>query len=288
MNLLQLTARIPDKDSAIQFLQEKRILHNPRICVNGHEMKLYTAGKDRWLCSKKDCRESKQVRQGTFLNNSRLDFRTVVNFIYCWSKEYTTVKFCKDELEVNHNTCVDWNSYMREVCEDHLLRNPKVIGGPNLHVEVDETCFTRRKYNRGRILPNQWVFGGICRETRDCFLVSVPNRSAETLVPIINKYVAPGTTVFSDEWRGYHNLRQNYEHLTVNHSLHFVNPVTQAHTQNVESMWAKAKIRNKRQWGTSRLMLDSYLAEFMWRQRYQDADKFEKILDNIAEFMPPN
>ena len=138
-----------------------------------------------------------------------------------------------------------------DVYKRQLLNRPKVIGGPNLDVEVDETCFTKRKYNRGRVLPNQWVFGGICRETRDCFLVSVPDRSAGTLVPIINKYVAPGTTILSDEWRGYHNLHQNYQHLTVNHSIQFVNPVTQAHTQNVESMWVKAKMRNKRQWGTS-------------------------------------
>ena len=52
---------------------------------------------------------------------------------------------------------------------------------------------------------------------------------------------------------------------------------TQAQTQNVESMWVKAKMRNKRQRGTSRLMLDSYLAEFMWRQRYRNDDKFKKI-----------
>lgn len=258
------------------------------MCANGHGMKLYTAGKDRWVCPKKNCRQSAHLRQGTFFANSRLDFRTAICFIYLWSKEYTSVKFCKEELGMSHCTCVDWNSYMREVCQHHLLATPAVIGGPNLHVEVDETCFTKRKYNRGRTLPNQWVFGGICRETSKCFLVSVPDRSEATLVPLINKYVAPGTTIISDEWRGYINLKQNYDHYTVNHSKNFVDPVTQAHTQHVESMWAKAKLRNKRQWGTHRQMLDSYLSEFIWRQRYRNADKFEKIIENIAEFMPPN
>ena len=81
MNFLQLTAQIPDKDSAIQFLRDKNILHNPRICTNGDQMKLYTTGKDRWVCSTKDCRESKQVRQDTLLNNSRLDFRTILRLL---------------------------------------------------------------------------------------------------------------------------------------------------------------------------------------------------------------
>lgn len=35
---------------------------------------------------------------GNIPKNSRLDFRTVSYFIYCWCKEYTTIKFCQDEL----------------------------------------------------------------------------------------------------------------------------------------------------------------------------------------------
>lgn len=53
-------------------------------------------------------------------------------------------------------------------------------------------------------------------------------------------------------------------------------------------MWAKPKMRNKREWGTSRLMLDSYLPEFMCWQKYRVVEECEKILDNIAEFMLTN
>lgn len=32
-----------------------------------------------------------------------------------------------------------------DVCKHHLLVSPLVIGGPNLYVQVDETCFRKRK-----------------------------------------------------------------------------------------------------------------------------------------------
>ena len=80
---------------------------------------------------------------------------------------------------------------------------------------------------------------------------------------------------------------QHFEHQTVNHRLHFVDPNTQAHTQTVERMWRTAKQRNKRQNGTHRHMLDSYLCEFIWRMRYRVDDLFETIVAHIVEFWPP-
>ncbi|KAL4148477.1 hypothetical protein QTP88_002710 [Uroleucon formosanum] len=164
----------------------------------------------------------------------------------------------------------------------------KEIGGPGLFVEIDESLFVRRKNNAGRILPQQWIFGGICRETKACFIISVPDRSEKTLLPIIQRYIRPGSIILSDCWKAYNNLQQvGFKHNTVNHTYNFVDPDTGAHTQHIERLWGSAKWGNKKRRGTNRNFLESYLAEFMWRTRLGEQDAFETILKDISEIWPP-
>ena len=157
-----------------------------------------------------------------------------------------------------------------------------------MDVEIDESLFTRRKNHQGRVLPHQWVFGGYCRYTKECFVYPVEDRSAATLLPIIANSVIPGSNVPSDLGRTYNGVGAiGFQHFTVNHSLNFVDPNTGSHTHNVERSWKSAKELNKRHNGTHRSMLDSYFCEYMWRQRHKDDDLFEQVLADIAVFWPP-
>ena len=82
-----------------------------------------------------------------------------------------------------------------------------------------------------------WVFGGIERESKKLFLTAVPDQSAATLIPIIKKFILPGTKIISHCWKSYDCLRtEGYVHGTVNHSVEFVNSVTGDHTNTIESM----------------------------------------------------
>ena len=171
MNLLELAAAVPDKEAAVIFLQQHRIIHNIKLCDRNHPMTLEPK-RARWRCFSRDCRQDLGVRVGTWLEGSRMDLRKVVLFIYCWSQEYTSVKFASLEVKFGKMAIIDFNNYMREVCATELLANQIKFGGPGTTVKIAESQFSRRKNNQGRQPPPQWVFGGICRKTGESWLES--------------------------------------------------------------------------------------------------------------------
>ena len=102
-------------------------------------------------------------------------------------------------------------------------------------------------------------------------MVTVPDRSAQTLLPIMQRHLRSGTIVHSDSWAAYRNVQQLTpvaQHDTVNHSLNFVDPMSGTHTQNVESYWNRVKTKFKRMKGVHESMSTSYMDEFMWRERH--------------------
>ena len=57
------------------------------------------------------------------------------------------------------------------------------------------------------------------------YMELVSDRTAATLMAVINARVAPGSEIWSDQWASYHNVRTIpgvTPHRTVNHSVQFV------------------------------------------------------------------
>ena len=94
------------------------------------------------------------------------------------------------------------------------------------------------------------------------------------------------STINSHCWRAYNTLGlQGYTHLTVNHSINFVDPNTGACTNHIENYWRHAKQRNRREYGTARTQLDSYLVEYMWRARYHK--NMQAFVEHVCAVYPP-
>lgn len=92
-----------------------------------------------------------------------------------------------------------------------------------------------------------WVVGGVERTPeRKMFMVPVLTRDAGTLRLLIERYVAPGSIIYTDCWRGYRPadmIQMGMLHDTVNHTYHFVDPLTGVHTNTIEGTWHAVKSR---------------------------------------------
>jgi hypothetical protein len=154
-----------------------------------------------------------------------------------------------------------------------LSKETIYLGGENCIVEVDEAHFVKRKYNVGRYVSAQRVFGAYEPAIRKGFLFAVPNCTRETIIPLITSVILPGTTIHADEARIYDILPSlGYGLERVNHSIgQFVNYENNATTNHIESFWGRAKLCNKKRIGTHRSTLESHLAEF-------NGEKFLKMI----------
>ena len=95
--------------------------------------------------------------------------------------------YLSQEMEFSSHTTVDWYNFHRELCLEIVLERAAPIGGVGKRVQIDESKFGKRKYNRGWRVEGQWVFGGIEDDSRRSFLVPVARRDRATLLPLIEK-----------------------------------------------------------------------------------------------------
>ncbi|KCZ81666.1 hypothetical protein H312_00844, partial [Anncaliia algerae PRA339] len=226
-----LVLRTQTQESTIAWLQEIRVIPSNKECIscNNYQMRLVPYKKTfRWKCTR--CSKAVSIFEKTIFFNTKMELPQLLDLIYFWSRDLTQTKV-KHELELNSQKSIcDWYKKLQKlsyvIMRDEL--NDK-IGGPGHVVEIDESKFSKRKYQVGRIVMSPWVVGGIDINTKECFFVEVINRSADTLKRIILERIHPGTLIITDEWRGYWGLENmGYFHLTVNHSENFVCPNTGA------------------------------------------------------------
>jgi transposase-like protein len=150
-------------------------------------------------------------------------------------------------LCLNRKTAQKLNRMMRHLTTD---LHPRTLPGVS---EWDESMFSK-----------QWVLGGVSRETRQCFLQIVPNRTEETLTPLVEKHSDPEGLIFTDEWGGYINL---VRHMTVCHAREFVNSQARfVHTNTQEGIWGHAKALSWHTYrGIPKPSLPQFLSEIMFR-----------------------
>lgn len=276
MTTLQLATIFLNEDAAFKFSYEGNLLFDGGQCKNAPQCKGY------YIIGRKNtthnglilrcpyCRNTTSIFYNSIFLRSKLPVSTALHIIYAWSVQMNR-DLASHECHVSPDTITNFYQSCRQACIHWLkVEGQPRIGGEGLTVQIDESVISKRKYNRGRLLKERWIFGGTCTETGERFCVSVPDRKAETLLPLIEDFIEPMSIIHSDCWKGYDRIDELdgcYVHQTVNHTQNFVDPSTGAHTQGVERMWREVKRPCRRCEGIMADDIEGYIAEYQWRYR---------------------
>ncbi|CAH8855940.1 unnamed protein product [Trichobilharzia szidati] len=250
------------------YCLENGLIARSKTCQCGGVMRIhrYTKCIDGYVYRCKDCRCRKSVRDDTFFSKSHLPLGKILMMCHNWviRRPVTATAY---ETEMSEVSAVQWYQYCRDVASWKMNKLTQVLGGVGVTVHVDETVLIKRKYNRGRMASNQqWVLGIYDTTLHKGYIEAIPDRSANVLLPIIQRLVLPGTTIYTDEWSSYSQLSNlGYIHEVVNHTTGFINPFTGTHTNSIESFWSHLKKRIRSVNGSRNPMIYSYLDEFMYR-----------------------
>jgi transposase-like protein len=281
----EFAALFPTEDSCFQYLMDKQIFYENFECEGcGGEMQRNVESKTfrcyRRHCNKRGNRIS--MRKGTFFFESSLGCKEILQIAQLWlsGASHTTAIALTGHSSA---TLTNFYAHFRQLVTQALAEEDQVIGGPGIEVEIDETKLGKQKYHRGHRVDGVWVVVGIERgPTGKIFMVPVETRDAETIREIVFRHVRPGSTIYSDYWKGYSHLEDfGLTHLRVNHSQTFKDPVSGACTNTVEGLNSGIKRRimprNRTKNG-----IKGHLGEYVWRRQNKEC-LFEKLIEAMRD-----
>jgi len=270
----------------------------PTCPACGHQEHWYLKSQRRWKC--KECWKQFSVKVGTVLEESPLGLDKWMVTLWMLVNSKNGVSSYEVHRAIGVTQKSAWFMLHRLRYALQSKDGGKLGSDPHSKVEIDETFIGGKARNMhksrrqrmttiGKIASKTAVMGMLERGGKVKTHV-IGQRVGKQMKEIIENSVMPGTWIMTDEFPGYHGLKDNFTHLVINHLERYV--MGNVHTQGIENFWSLLK---RGLGGTYVSVEPFHLFRYVDEQAFRfshrkdaagnllnDADRFQLALSQIA------
>lgn len=289
--LQQAIIYFSNPDNCREYLAARRWPDGVTCPTCGRDDVTFLAKQNKWQCKSAHKQRQFSVKVGTIFEDSPLglDKWLMAVWLIVNAKNGISSYEISRSLGVTQKTA--W--FM-----DHRIRLAMQTGSflrqMSGHVEVDETFIGGKARNMHRSVRARRIHGtggagkvavmGLLERHGEVRTCVVPNVRRKSLHTEVAKHVEPGSTVYSDAFRSYNRLQDDYIHNVINHAEKYVDG--KIHTNGIENFWSLLKrCINGTYVSVEPFHLFRYLDEqsFRFNSRHaNDRERFERVTDHLV------
>lgn len=219
---------------------------------------------------------------GTYLGKLNILINEICHVLYLFVLGVPAYRM-KDYIDVSLKTIQKVFTTIRQAIYDQTLNELKEADVSG-EVEIDETMFGgRRAGKRGWGASGKQMIFGLYQRNGKVFTFPISSRNKETLLPIIEKHVKPGSLYYTDDWHAYSSLSIKGNHVVIRKEKGI--PRGRNHLNGIEGFWSFAKNWLYQYRGVPAHHFHLYLKEIEFRFNHRNENLFllfSKLITNLV------
>ncbi len=250
----------------------------------------YLSSRRIWKCMSKTCHKQFSVKVGTVMEDSPIKLDKWLAAVWMITNAKNGISSCEISRALGVTQKSAWFLLHRVRLAMQSGTFEKLSG----QVEVDETYIgglarNMHRSDRGRKITGTGGSGkvavmGLLERNGKVRAKVIANANQATLHGEVREHVEQGAELFTDGWKGYSGLHNDYVHQVIDHAEKYVDG--QIHTNGIENFWSLLKRGIKGTYvSVEPFHLFRYLDEQTFRfntRKGKDADRFMEAVGSIA------
>lgn len=278
-----------DETVCINFIASLRWADGIAVCPRCENTSTsFLATRNVWKC--KACKKQFSVKVGTIFEGSNISLDKWICAIWL----IVNAKNGISSYEIHRSIGITQKSAWFMLHRIRVAMQTGTFEKLSGNVEVDETFIGGKAKNmhsakrkaiiQGRGSVGKTAVMGLLERKGRVLAKVIERTDRETLHAEVKSNVESGSNLFTDEWRSYRGLDENYIHEVINHGVEYVRE--HIHTNGIENFWSLLKRTIKGTYvSVEPFHLGRYLDEQTFRfneRKGNDKDRFIKAVENVS------